>query len=214
MDDKKIMQGERISDNITLCKDGKYRWIYELHLFKTPIIFMLVWKILFFIFLMIFAFVFIADFVSWGFTAERIKESLRFSGFFLLGMTVVTALGYSVYAALMGGKYCVMFEMDEKGINHKQIPAQAKKAKKIAGATALAGAASGRLTTVGAGINSARTEMYSDFSRVRKVKAFPALNLIKVNGRLSRNQIYASKEDFEFVKKYIKERCMNIQKQG
>ncbi len=214
MDDKKIMQGERISDNITLCKDGKYRWIYELHLFKTPIIFMLVWKILFFIFLMIFAFVFIADFVSWGFTAERIKESLRFSGFFLLGMTVVTALGYSVYAALMGGKYCVMFEMDEKGINHKQIPAQAKKAKKIAGATALAGAASGRLTTVGAGINSARTEIYSDFSRVRKVKAFPALNLIKVNGRLSRNQIYASKEDFEFVKKYIKERCMNIQKQG
>ncbi len=214
MDDKKIMQGERISDNITLCKDGKYRWIYELHLFKTPIIFMLVWKILFFIFLIIFAFVFIADFVSWGFTAERIKESLRFSGFFLLGMTVVTALGYSVYAALMGGKYCVMFEMDEKGINHKQIPAQAKKAKKIAGATALAGAASGRLTTVGAGINSARTEMYSDFSRVRKVKAFPALNLIKVNGRLSRNQIYASKEDFEFVKKYIKERCMNIQKQG
>lgn len=214
MDDKKIMQGERISDNITLCKDGKYRWIYELHLFKTPIIFMLVWKILFFIFLVIFAFVFIADFVSWGFTAERIKESLRFSGFFLLGMTVVTALGYSVYAALMGGKYCVMFEMDEKGINHKQIPAQAKKAKKIAGATALAGAASGRLTTVGAGINSARTEMYSDFSRVRKVKAFPALNLIKVNGRLSRNQIYASKEDFEFVKKYIKERCMNIQKQG
>ncbi len=214
MDDKKIMQGEKISDNITLCKDGKYRWIYELHLFKTPIIFMLVWKILFFIFLMIFALVFIADFVSWGFTAERIKESLRFSGFFLLGMTVVTALGYSVYAALMGGKYCVMFEMDEKGINHKQIPAQAKKAKKIAGATALAGAASGRLTTVGAGINSARTEMYSDFSRVRKVKAFPALNLIKVNGRLSRNQIYASKEDFEFVKKYIKERCMNIQKQG
>lgn len=208
------MQGEKISDNITLCKDGKYRWIYELHLFKTPIIFMLVWKILFFIFLMIFAFVFIADFVSWGFTAERIKESLRFSGFFLLGMTVVTALGYSVYAALMGGKYCVMFEMDEKGINHKQIPAQAKKAKKIAGVTALAGAASGRLTTVGAGINSARTEMYSDFSRVRKVKAFPALNLIKVNGRLSRNQIYASKEDFEFVKKYIKERCMNIQKQG
>ena len=214
MDVKKIMQGERISDNITLCKDGKYRWIYELHLFKTPIIFMLVWKILFFIFLMIFAFVFIADFVSWGFTAERIKESLRFSGFFLLGMTVVTALGYSVYAALMGGKYCVMFEMDEKGINHKQIPAQAKKAKKIAGATALAGAASGRLTTVGAGINSARTEIYSDFSRVRKVKAFPALNLIKVNGRLSRNQVYASKEDFEFVKKYIKERCMNIQKQG
>ena len=214
MDDKKIMQGEKISDNITLCKDGKYRWIYELHLFKTPIIFMLVWKILFFIFLMIFAFVFIADFVNWGFTAERIKESLRFSGFFLLGMTVVTALGYSVYAALMGGKYCVMFEMDENGINHKQISAQAKKAKKIAGATALAGAASGRLTTVGAGINSARTEMYSDFSRVRKVKAFPALNLIKVNGRLSRNQIYASKEDFEFVKKYIKERCMNIQKQG
>ena len=43
-----MAQGEKISNNITLCNDGKYRWIYEMSLFKNPTIFFLIWKIFFF----------------------------------------------------------------------------------------------------------------------------------------------------------------------
>ena len=193
---------------VTLGDDGKYRWTYEMSLFKNPTIFLLIWKIFFFIFLGVFAVVNVSDFIKWG--PEKALENLPVLGYLLLGMTAVVGLGYLIYAAIMGGKYIVEFEMDEKGVNHKQIASQAKKAKKIGRVTMMAGAASGRIGTVGAGMNAQRTEMYSDFSKVRKVKVYPYRNLIKVNERFGHNQVYAAKEDFEFVKSYIVSRCVNI----
>ena len=192
---------------VTLGDDGKYRWTYEMSLFKNPTIFLLVWKIFFFIFLGVFAVVNISDFIKWG--PEKALENLPVLGYLLLGMTAVVGLGYLIYAAIMGGKYIVEFEMDEKGITHKQTASQAKKAKKIGRVTMMAGAASGRIGNVGAGMNAQRTEMYTEFTKVRKVKAYPRLDLIKVNERLEHNQVYAAKEDFEFVKNYIASRCVN-----
>ena len=200
--------GETANARVTLCDDGKYRWTYEINLFKNPTFFLLVWKILFFIFLGVFAVVNISDFIKWG--ADKALENLPILGYLLLGMTAVVGLGYLIYAAIMGGKYIVEFEMDEKGVLHKQTAFQAKKAKKLARATMMAGAASGRIGTVGAGMNAQRTEMYSDFSKVRKMKAYPRRDLIKVNERLEHNQVYAAKEEFEFVKNYIASRCVNI----
>lgn len=196
---------------LKLCDDGKYRWTYEVSLYRNPSVFLLVWRIFFFIFIGIFAVTNIADFLNWG--AERVKNNLPFLLYFLVGMTAVTALGYLIYAVIMGGKYIVEFEMDEKGINHKQIDIQAIKARKLSKATAVAGATSGRLTTAGVGLNSQRTDMYSDFSEVREVKPYPHRHLIKVNGILSHNQVYAADEDFEFIKKYIITHCDNIKKQ-
>ena len=102
-----------------------------------------------------------------------------------------------------GRKYTVAFEMDEKGVLHRQIDAQAKKAKKLGLLAAALGAASGRFTAAGAGLMATRTELYSEFRRVRRVKAYPRRNLIKVNGLLSRNQVYAEPEDFPFVLDFI-----------
>ena len=201
-------QGEGSRKNVTLCDDGKYRWTYEINLFKNPMFFLLIWKIFFFIFLGVFAVVNISDFIKWG--AEKALENLPILGYILLGMTVVVGLGYLIYAAIMGGKYIVEFEMDEKGVNHKQTETQAKKARKIARTTMIAGAASGKVSTIGAGIAAQRTEMYSEFAKVRKVKLYPYRNLIKVNERFGHNQVYAAKEDFEFVKNYIASRCVNI----
>ncbi len=193
---------------VTLGDDGKYRWTYEMSLFKNPTIFLLIWKIFFFIFLGVFAVVNISDFIKWG--PEKALENLPVLGYLLLGMTAVVGLGYLIYAAIMGGKYIVEFEMDEKGVNHKQIASQARKAKKLGRATMIAGAAAARIGTVGAGMNAQRTEMYSEFAKVRKVKAYPRRNLIKVNERLGHNQVYVAKEDYEFVSNYIVARCVNI----
>ncbi len=199
-----------VTERVTLCEDGKYRWRYDVNLFKNPTIFWLVWKILLFSFLAIFLFVFVSDAINWGLGAEIIIRNLKFLAYFLIGMTAVTALGYSVYAAIMGGKYCVVFEMDEVGINHRQTENQAKKAKKLGAVTAAAGAAAGSFSAMGVGINSTRTEMYSEFAGVKRVKAYPRRNLIKVNGTLSHNQVYAVPEDYEFVKSFIISHCTNL----
>lgn len=211
--DNETPQERQVTPHITFGADGKYRWRYDLNLFTNPTIFLLVWKIFFFILLGIALISTIVDAIEWSdFFPERFLEGMRFWGIFLIGMTVIVALGYLLYAAIMGGKYCVLFEMDENGINHKQIPKQAKKAEKIAGLTVLGGLAAGNLTTVGVGMNAARTEMYSDFAAVRKVKAYPLRKLIKVNGLLKRNQVYAEKEDFDFVLNYIRSHCTNVKK--
>ena len=203
-----MAEGEKVSQNIVLCADGKYRWTYEMSLYRNPAIFLLVWKIFFFIFSAIFACILIADIIDWG--TKNIIGFLKFFFYFLIGMTVVMGLGYLIYAVIMGGKYSMLFEMDEDGINHKQMPNQAKKAKAVSSLTVLAGLFSGKVTTVGVGINAARSEMYSDFSKVQKVIADPDTNLIKVNELLSHNQIYTETEDFDFVLKYITSHCPNL----
>ena len=202
-------QGEKVSENIVLCADGKYRWTYELSLWKDASIFILVWKIIFFVILGIFALMIIMNIVEWGWKTENIRGILQFFLYFVIGMTVLLVLGYSLYALIMGGKYKALFEMDEQGINHAQLPEQAKKAKIISELTVVAGLLSRRPTTVGVGLISARTEMYSEFSRVREVKAYPSSHLIKVNGRFMHNRVYAAPEDFDFVLDYIMSRCPN-----
>lgn len=203
-----MARGVRAGGSIVYCSDGTYRWVYELNLLKNPTIFVLVWKIFFFIFLGIFALILIPDAIH-GRTGQLL-DNLKFLAYFLIGMTAVVGLGYLVYAAIMGWKYCVMFEMDERGVNHRQMPHQAEKAKLLSELTVLAGLASGRLSVAGAGLNAARTEMYTEFQRVRKVRAYPRRNLIKVSTHLEHNQVYAEDADFEFVKSYILAHCNHL----
>ena len=210
---KQLQEQDFIGYRVQKYEDGKFRWIYELNLFKNPGIFFLIWKIFFFVMLGIFAVMIIADLISWPEEfPERLWSGLKIFGYILLGMTAIVGISYLIYAAMMRGKYIVAFEMDEAGVNHAQIPAQAKKAQKLGEAVTLIGIARGSLSTIGAGMNSQRTEMYSDFSKVRKVKARPAFHTIKVNAPLNHNQVYAAKEDFEFVKDFIISHCPNLKK--
>ena len=131
---------------------------------------------------------------------------LKFFGIFVVGMTVIVAVSVLIYAAIMGGKYCVLFEMDDQGVRHIQHPKQIKKAQALADLAVLAGFATCNLSVMGMGMNGSRTEMYSEFGNVRSVKACRRRNLIKVNGLLNHNQVYTEKEDFDFVLNYISSR--------
>ena len=195
--------------------NGTYTWTYEYNLYKNSSIFFLIWRIFFFIILAIFAFLTIHDAISFDdFFPDRLLTNLKFFGYFIAGMTAVSGLAYLIYAASMGGKYIVDFTMDEKGINHAQIPAQANKAKKLGRTAFAAGAASGRFGAMSAGIASQRTEMYSEFAKVKKIKAYRRRGRIKVNETLNHNQVYVFKEDFDFVLGYISDRCPGAKKKG
>ena len=211
---EKSSEPQKISEHISLYGDGSYRWRYDLNMFKTPTIFLLVWKIFFFIILGGFTIMFFASLGSKNFFWDGFLENAKIFAIVLAVMTGVSILGYLVYAAMMGGKYCVEFEMNEKGINHKQIPDQAKKAKKLARATIFTGVATGRFSAIGAGMAASRTEMYSEFDKVRKVKSYPRRGLIKVNERFSHNQVYVFSEDFDFVNDYIISHCKNLKEKN
>lgn len=201
-------------DGIQKCSDGVYRWVYELNLYRNPTILWLLWKIfgciiaglwLFEVFLMI------GDHRPfWPGFLNLTRTFAIFAGAFL----VFVAFGYFVYALIMGGRYCVLFEMDENGIWHKQMPAQFERAKLIGALTVLAGAAANRPGTMGTGILTAsRSSLYSDFSRVRRIRADPGRHLIKVNARFSKNQVYVEKADYDFVLQYIQTRVEQLRGQ-
>ena len=198
------------TSRVTQGEDGKYRWVYEMNLLKNPTVFLLVWKILFCLIAASFVLNVLTQSGSDRFWWEGFLTALKMYGLVTLGMTVLAGVSYLIYAAIMGGKYIVEFEMDEHGVNHCQTASQAKKAKKLGRAAMLGGAAAGSFGAVSAGMSASRTEMYTDFAKVKKVKAYPKRCVIKLAETLEHNQVYALPEDFDFVRDYIVSHCPNL----
>ena len=209
---RRSYSNEDLKKGVTFCDDGKYRWIYPFNMWTNPTILFLVYKIFIGIGIGIGILITILNWrhISWEGWEKLWDETwpaLVFIGFF--GLLIFIA--YAMVAAMYGGKYIILFTMDENGINHEQIPEQAKKARKLGMLTAGAGAAGGSLSSIGLGISVAnRTSMYSDFKRVRSVKKGRWGRVIKIREILSNNQVYVRDEDFDFVYNYIREHCPRV----
>ena len=181
-------------------------------MWTNPSILFVVLKIFGWIFLGLFGFFVILQLIegnSWSDIWSFLKGMLIFAAVF----AVVIYLGYALLALIYGGKYIVLFEMDENEVVHHQMKSQFKKAEAIGWITAMVGAMAGRPTTMGAGILAAtRSTMSSEFSSVRSVKPYKSRNLIKVNELLSKNQVYVSTEYFDFVYDFIVSHCPRVKK--
>ena len=198
---------------VRLCKDGKYRWKYELNMLKNPVIILVVYKI-FGVLLSIPFLINIIALASAGKLQQEWNDRL-WSGnnpkiwlVLMAVFAVIILLAYLIVAWSFGGKYVVHFTMDEGSIVHAQEPAQLKRAQKLNILTILVGIFAKRPSTVGAGMLAAsRTTSTSEFSKVRRVKPIRWMNVIKVNHLLDRNQVYVQKEDFDFVEDFIRKHC-------
>ena len=197
------------SENITMCKDGKYRWVYELDMYKSTAIIKELWRVLLISGAIVMVFLFIINIMD-GDLMETLRFIAQSAGIMFGIFLILSIVGYLLFAFIIGGKYCVVFEMDEEGINHKQHQKHVKKSELIGAITALAGIAGGRIGTVGTGmLAAARTSMLTYFDDVKELEILPKEHLIRLNETLSRNQVYAEDEDFAFVADYIKNRCRN-----
>ena len=203
------IQGQRVTENIYLCPDGKYRWYYEFPMMKNPTLLFTVWKVLGLAFFIVWLFIFLislGDAVNYGFGSV-----LKFTGAFLLLFLFFMGLGLIAYiflAAVYGWKYIVLFEMDEKEVVHIQMPKQFDKAQAVGWLTALAGLAGKSLPAMGAGMLAAsKNSSTSVFADVKEVKGVRQQHTIRVNQMLNRNQVYADDPDYDFVWNFITGRC-------
>ena len=199
------------SNNITMCTDGKYRWVYELNLYKNPAIIKEVGRLMGISLAIVLGLIFIFVMIDTiGSIAEKLQFFAELAGIVLAICLVITILGYLLYSCMMGGTYCALFEMDEMGICNRAQEKHIKKAELVSAITVIAGIASGRPGVVGTGmLAAARTSMYTGFDDVKELEILPKQHLIRVNETLNRNQVYAEDEDFAFVASYIKARCRN-----
>ena len=202
--------------NIVKDELGIYRWVYEFNLWTNPTIVLTVLKVIAYsiiglgIFMLI---MLIPDFVNGYADASNVAFVFRLMGIMALIFLGLTAIGYAIYAIMMGGKYCALFEMDEEGIEHRQLPKQVEKAQAIGALNVLAGLATGKPGQVGMGmLTASRESSSSSFEVVRSIKGSRRLNVIKVNEPLMKNQVYVEPEDYDFVFGYIRDHCPNAKK--
>jgi hypothetical protein len=201
--ENKTYQGKEVR----LCSDGKYRWVYEMNMLKNPTIFFTVLKVMMISLGIVWLFGLVIGIGNMS--LDYFLFWTKLTGIMIGIFFVLTIIGVLVTAAVLG-KYVVLFEMDEKGVTHIQMPRQVKKAEVIGLITALVGAMAKSPTTIGAGVlATAKTKSTSEFVNVRRVKARRRFNLIKVNQLLDKNQVYVADEDFVFVYNFIKSRCIN-----
>lgn len=194
-----------VTENIVLGTDGKMHWYYEFKLLKNPTILKLIWKIFFWIFLVMWVLLILLDITDGHFNTKDFLDLSKTFLLLLVAFEALVALSYFLYAATQGFKYCVMFEMDEKGVKHTQMPKQFKKAQAMSVLTMLMGAAAGKPGAVGTGMLAAsKQSMVSSWKSVRSVEIDAKHNVIKVNERLNKNQVYTEDADFEYVVDYIK----------
>ena len=193
-------------DSVRLCPDGLYRWVYELNMFKSTAILGTLFKVLGIAIGVVWLLICIMNgFEDFG------QFTLLMLGIFA-GICVLSLLAYLIVAAVNGGKYCVLFEMNETGLRHIQLPKQYKKAQVLSWIAMLAGAIAGNPTGTGAGLLAAsRNSLVSEFPKVRSIKADPAHNIIRVNAPLSKNQVYVKDADFDFVLNFIRSHCPKAQ---
>lgn len=193
---------------VQLCNDGKYRWVYEVHILRNPALFLTVMKVMLISVAIVWVFGMVVALFQGDMDMSYFLFWLKLMGIVMGIFFVLAIISQLILAAIFKGKYVVLYEMDEDQVNCIQMPKTVKKAEAIGMITVLVGLVAKNPTTIGAGmLSSSRSTSTSIFSNVRRVKARRGMNLIKVNQLLFKNQVYVPDEDFDFVFNHIKSHC-------
>jgi hypothetical protein len=213
------MNEEQITSRVTLCPDGKYRWVYEVNLYRNPTILIDLIKAVVYIFLAMYVFFFIYGWIDDWFRIKSLQDLLEnlwgmAVPFFwmMLFLVAVCIISYYIGARGSGGVYAAVFEMDGQGVLHAQMSSQVKKQQAVNAIAAMAGLVTDEPGLVASSIlSSTFTAWKSDFTKVRKVKPVRRRDLIKVNELLTKNRIFVdAPEDYEFVLDFIRQRCPRV----
>lgn len=197
---------QQVSPGILMGKDGLLRWVYEVNMWKNPTLVITIWKVL-----LLAALVpaFLVFFLSLGDGFDTAMLAfLKIISIVAGIVTVLMLLAYPIVAVINGGKYCVLFEMDDKNVKHIQMQKQFQKSQLLSMVVVLAGLMAGNIQTTAAGILAgSKQSSVSSFDKVKTITVNEKRHVIYVNEKLSHNQVYAEPADFAFVRDTIISRC-------
>ena len=198
------MKSEEYTTRVKQCDDGKYRWTYEVNLYRNPTILIDLLKIvvgcLALPYLLIDGVIVIKDFgmdKEW-FVKGQLNALIGFGGIILF-MVVLSVICYYWWAASLKGRYIASFVMDETGIEH-----HLQKRSNLVMAAALV---SNNPSTIAA---ASVTSWKSEFWTVRRVIPIYRRDRIKVTELLTKNRIYVLPQDYEFILNYITQHCPRL----
>ena len=195
-----------VSPGVTMGGDGILRWVYEMNMWKNPTLVITIWKVLLLTSLVpAFLIFFLTLNDGLGTAILVFLKIMTIVGGIVTGLML---LAYPFVAMINGGKYCVIFEMDDKSVNHIQMQKQFQKSQVLSMVVVLAGVMTGNIQATAAGmLAGSKQSSLSSFEKVKSITVNKKRHVIYVNEKLSHNQIYADSGDFAFISEYIIKRC-------
>lgn len=186
---------------------GKRQWVYEMNVWTNPTVLITCAKVFAFAAGMPVLLIFL---MTWH--EDGIGRALRAAG--IVAAIVYTILfglllfAYVVTGILHRGRYCVVFTMDDEGVDHVQAPRQMKKNQVLGLLGAVMGAAAMNPTVAGAGLVAATHQVTrTAFRDVRRIRVKRRRNVIYLRNLLRQNQVYAEDAHFDDVLNHIIARC-------
>ena len=190
---------------LQLCPDGKYRWSYEVNLWRNPSILLDLLKVFGVIMVGIWLLgnVLVPLFKGHFHWDDILHDSTGYI-WVVLFMLVLCLIGYVISGIASGGRYAAYFVMDEETVTHQQMSKEVKRTQVIAAINMMVDDDNGSAALLAA----AQSPFITPFRRVRKIKTHRRRHLIKVDELLTKNRIYVEDpEDYEFVLDFISKRC-------
>lgn len=183
---------------------GVQRWMYALNLWKNPTVAITVFKVVALAALAPALLTLVLGIVE-GDGAAAVVMFFKIYGGLLALMSLLMLAGYALVAVFNGGKYCVIFEMDDHGVRHTQLKKQYDKAQALGLLTSLAGLLTDSPATMGAGLLAAsKQSTYSRFQNVRAVTLQNRRCVVYLTTKDGvHNQIYVEREAFQSVVDHI-----------
>lgn len=205
-EDENQNQDMKLKNIIDLCPDGKYRWVYCFNLFTNPARLFGLWGVALRVFLVVWIFVMVVSVGSYGF---------KLSGLWAITIAFIPWLGalmagillvYLIWAIALGGKYCLLYELDDRAICCTRLRREYS-CKDISEMidSYVSGESDGAQLYYAAEL--AVESVYSDFRAVRVISANESRGLIKLRGLHARNRIFTKGGDFALILGTISGNC-------
>jgi len=187
---------------------GEYRWTHDVNLWTDTLIPLTVLKILVASALAPALLILLIS-VFEGNASEGLRAFTIVFGVTAGILLALFIVAYPVFLLVKGGRYAVLFALDDKGINHVEMPATTRRSDLLNWVGIIAGAAAGNPTVTGANLLAlSRKQLYSAFKNVRKVVVYERRNVLKlICSDMTRNLVYTQPSDFDLVKTLVLDRC-------
>lgn len=199
---------QQVSQGVIKDSNGVFRWAYEMNMWKNPTLLITAWKVMFLAALFPALLMFILALVDGDGIVAALDVFIRVLGIVFAIVTGLLLLAYPLVAFINGGKYCVVFEMDDYRVKHIQMQKQFKKSQVLSMIVVLAGALAKNPQAAGAGLLAgSKQSLLSNFDQVKTIVVKEKRNVIYLNENLTRNQVYADTADFAFIRDHIISRC-------
>lgn len=206
--ERQSVEGGVLPPGIDQLEDGTFYWTYSQSLWSNPTILYTVLKVMMIAVLIVMLFIGGLAIMEGNFD---LGEMLLVSGGFAAGFAVLSLIGYAVFAVISGGRYNMLFFMNDTIVVHMVMPKEKSQGEHISNVAVIIGALTGNPTLAGIGMaNYGRNATESKFADVKSIVQDRSHDLIKVRAGFEFNQIYASPAQYDFVLSHIASHCPNV----